>query len=54
MKNLSLAAIPVDHDMVVKKRLGNMPFPELVKALGLQAKDGLSVSTRHLIRLCEM
>jgi hypothetical protein len=41
MKNLSLAAIPVDHDMAVKKRWGNMPLPELVKALELQAKDGV-------------
>jgi beta-lactamase superfamily II metal-dependent hydrolase len=41
MKNLSMAAIPVDHEMAVKKRWSNMPLPELVKALGLKAKDGV-------------
>jgi hypothetical protein len=41
MKNLSLAAIPVDHEMAVKKRWGNMPLPELVKALGSKAGNGV-------------
>jgi hypothetical protein len=33
MTNLRIAAIPVNHDMAVKKRWGNMPLPELVSAL---------------------
>ena len=33
MTNLRIAAIPVNHDMAVKKRWGNMPLPELVTAL---------------------
>jgi hypothetical protein len=33
MTNLRMAAIPVNHEMAVKKRWGNMPLPELVTAL---------------------
>src|SRR5258708_2985464 len=33
MTNLRIAAIPVNHEMAVKKRWGNMPLPELVTAL---------------------
>jgi hypothetical protein len=33
MERLAIAAIPVDHDMAVKKRWGRMPLPELVEAL---------------------
>ena len=33
MANLRIAAIPVNHDMAVKKRWGNMPLPQLVAAL---------------------
>jgi len=33
MTNLDIAAIPVNHEMAVKKRWGNMPLPELVDAL---------------------
>jgi hypothetical protein len=33
MTNLRIAAIPVNHQMAVKKRWGNMPLPELVTAL---------------------
>jgi beta-lactamase superfamily II metal-dependent hydrolase len=33
MTNLKIAAIPVNHDMAVKKRWGNMPLPALVDAL---------------------
>jgi hypothetical protein len=33
MTNLHIAAIPVNHEMAVKKRWGNMPMPELVTAL---------------------
>ncbi len=34
MTNLHIAAIPVDHEMAVKKHWGRMPLPELVTALG--------------------
>lgn len=33
MANLSIAAIPVNHEMALKKRWGNMPLPQLVDAL---------------------
>ncbi len=33
MNHLKIAVIPVDHDMAVTKRWGNMPLPELVTAL---------------------
>jgi hypothetical protein len=33
MTNLRIAAIPVNHEMAVRKRWGNMPLPELVAAL---------------------
>jgi hypothetical protein len=33
MANLELAAIPVDHEMAVKKGWGQMPLPALVQAL---------------------
>jgi hypothetical protein len=33
MANLRIAAIPVNHEMAVRKRWGNMPLPELVAAL---------------------
>jgi hypothetical protein len=33
MTNLHIAAIPVDHEMAMKKRWGRMPLPELVTAL---------------------
>jgi len=33
MKKLEIALIPVDHDMAVKKRWGNMPLPSLEKRL---------------------
>jgi hypothetical protein len=38
MENLSIAAIPVNHAMALKKRWGNMPLPQLVEAL--TAKTG--------------
>jgi hypothetical protein len=38
MASLRIAAIPVNHDMAVKKRWGNMPLPQLVDAL--KAKTG--------------
>ena len=38
MKQLAIAAIPVDHEMAVKKRWGKMPLPELVEALRREAK----------------
>ena len=41
MKALSIAAIPVDHEMAVKKNWGNMPLPDLVQALGAAAKDAM-------------
>ena len=41
MKALSIAAIPVDHAMAVKKNWGNMPLPDLVQALGVAAKDAM-------------
>lgn len=41
MKNLSIAAIPVDHAMAIKKRWGKIPLPELVAALGRAAKGGV-------------
>jgi hypothetical protein len=37
MKQLAIAAIPVDHEMAVKKRWGK-PLPELVEALRREAK----------------
>jgi hypothetical protein len=33
MENLQIAAIPVDQEMAVKKRWGQMPRPSLVAAL---------------------
>src|SRR5262249_6183019 len=33
MKNLRIAAVPVDHAMALKKRWGNMPLPALLDAL---------------------
>jgi hypothetical protein len=39
MTSLKIAMIPVDHDMAVKKRWGNMPFPDLLAALD-KATDG--------------
>lgn len=33
MSNLKLVLIPVDHQMAVKKRWGNMPLPELLSRL---------------------
>lgn len=39
MTNLKIALVPVDHDMAVKKRWGNMPFPDLLSALET-ATDG--------------
>jgi hypothetical protein len=33
MENLQIAAIPVDHEMAVKKKWGQMPRPSLVAAL---------------------
>jgi hypothetical protein len=41
MKNLSIAAIPVDHAMAIKKRWGKIPLPELVAALERAAKGGV-------------
>ena len=41
MKQLSIAAIPVDHEMAVKKNWGKMPLPDLVQALGGAAKNGV-------------
>jgi len=38
MTNLRIAALPVDHEMAVKKRWDNMPLPQLVTAL--TAKTG--------------
>lgn len=33
MSNLRIAAIPVNHEMALRKRWGNMPLPDLVAAL---------------------
>jgi hypothetical protein len=33
MTNLHIAAIPVNHEMAIKKRWGNMPLPQIVDAL---------------------
>ena len=41
MKRLSIAAIPVDHEMAVKKNWGKMPLPALVEALQGAAKSGV-------------
>ncbi len=41
MTSLRIAAIPVNHQMAVKKRWGNMPLPELIEALEKKAKDGV-------------
>jgi len=41
VKQLSIAAIPVDHDMAVRKNWGKMPLPELVEALESAAKSGV-------------
>jgi beta-lactamase superfamily II metal-dependent hydrolase len=41
MKRLSIAAIPVDHEMAVKKNWGKMPLPDLVQALQTAARDGV-------------
>jgi beta-lactamase superfamily II metal-dependent hydrolase len=38
MDSLQWALIPVDHDMAVKKRWGNMPLDEIVKVLGEKTK----------------
>jgi hypothetical protein len=38
LEQLAIAAIPVDHEMAVKKRWGKMPLPELVEALRREAK----------------
>ena len=39
MERLRVAMIPVDHNMAVKKHWGKMPLPELIDALGKQAKS---------------
>ena len=41
MTQLSIAAIPVYHDMAVKKHWGNMPLPALVDRLKSAAKAGV-------------
>ena len=41
MANLRIAAIPVNHDMAVKKRWGNMPLPQLVAALTAKTNGGV-------------
>jgi hypothetical protein len=41
MRDLRTAAIPVDHDMAVRKRWGNMPLSELVAALENRASAGV-------------
>ena len=41
MTQLSIAAIPVYHDMAVKKHWGNMPLPALVDRLKSVAKTGV-------------
>ena len=41
MTQLSIAAIPVYHDMAVKKHWGNMPLPALVDRLKSVAKIGV-------------
>ena len=41
MTELSIAAIPVYHDMAVKKHSGNMPLPALVDRLKSAAKSGV-------------
>ena len=41
MTQLSIAAIPVYHDMAVKNHWGNMPLPALVERLKGAAKTGL-------------
>jgi hypothetical protein len=33
MTNLKIALIPVDHEMAIKKRWGNMPLPQLEQRL---------------------
>lgn len=41
MDKLRIAAIPVDHDMAVKKRWGQMPLPALVDALTEKTRGAL-------------
>ncbi|MER8734564.1 hypothetical protein NKH28_33150 [Mesorhizobium sp. M1227] len=41
MKNLRVAAIPVNHQMALDKNWGNMPLPALLQALKASAKVGV-------------
>jgi len=48
MANLRIAAIPVNHEMAVRKRWGNMPLPELVAALTAKTKGKVLRIDEHL------
>jgi hypothetical protein len=48
MTNLRVAAIPVDHDMAVRKRWGNMPLPQLVAALTTKTNGRVLRIDQHL------
>ncbi|MER8543839.1 hypothetical protein NKJ87_29070 [Mesorhizobium sp. M0027] len=41
MKNLLVAAVPVNHQMALDKNWGNMPLPALLEALKAMAKVGV-------------
>jgi hypothetical protein len=48
MQNLRIAAIPVNHEMAVKKRWGNMPLPQLVAALTAKTNGKVLRIDEHL------
>lgn len=48
MVNLRMAAIPVNHEMAVKKRWGNMPLPQLVAALSAKTNGKVLRIDEHL------
>jgi hypothetical protein len=48
MANLRIAAIPVNHDMAVKKHWGNMPLPQLVAALTTRTNGRVLRIDEHL------
>jgi hypothetical protein len=48
MTNLRIAAIPVNHEMALKKRWGNMPLPQLVAALAAKTNGKVLRIDEHL------
>lgn len=48
MENLRIAAIPVNHEMAVRKRWGNMPLPQLVAALAAKTNGKVLRIDEHL------